>query len=147
MRVHMKIYFAGSIRGGNADREIYHKLIGGLQQFAEVLTEHVGNPALTDKGESAKCDAEIFKRDVAWINEADVIVAEVTVPSLGVGYELGIGESFGKPVICLYREKDGRQLSAMIGGNPRFQVQVYQGVDAAVELVKDFIDHRVARKL
>ena len=143
----MKIYFAGSIRGGDEDREIYHALIGGLQQFAEVLTEHVGDPALTGRGENTIPDVEIFQRDIAWLREADVIVAEVTVPSLGVGYELGIGESFGKPVICLYREEDGRQLSAMIGGNPWFQVQVYQDVDAAVELVKDFIDHRVARKL
>ena len=140
----MKIYFAGSIRGGDEDRDIYHTFIGRLQQFAVVLTEHVGDRTLTGQGESTKSDAEIFERDVAWIHEADVIVAEVTVPSLGVGYELGIGESLGKPVICLYREKDGRQLSAMISGNPRFQVQVYQDVVVAVELVKDFIDHRVA---
>ena len=142
----MKIYFAGSIRGGDEDREIYHILIKRLQQFAEVLTEHVGDAALTDQGEATKSDDEIFQRDVAWINEADVIVAEVTIPSLGVGYELGIGESLGKPVICLYRKRDGRQLSAMIGGNPWFQVQVYQDVDAAVELVREFIDHRVSRK-
>ncbi len=102
---------------------------------------------MTDQGESTKSDEEIFQRDVAWIREADIIVAEVTVPSMGVGYELGFGESIGKDVLCLYREKDGRRLSAMIAGNPRFRVQVYQGVDAAVELVKDFIDHRVARKL
>ena len=140
----MKIYFAGSIRGGDEDRGIYHTLIKRLQEFAEVLTEHVGDAALTDQGETTKSDNEIFRRDVAWIHEADVIVAEVTVPSLGVGYELGIGESLGKPVICLYRENDGRQLSAMIRGNPRFQVQVYQDVDIAVELVKDFIDHKVA---
>ncbi len=101
---------------------------------------------MTDQGENTKPDGEIFERDIAWIREADVIVAEVTVPSLGVGYELGIGESFGKPAICLYREKDERQLSAMIGGNPLFQVQVYQDVDVAVELVKDFTDHRIARK-
>lgn len=142
----MKIYFAGSIRGGDEDREIYHTLIGGLQQFAEVLTEHVGDPALTDQGEDTKPDVEIFQRDVEWIREADIIVAEVTVPSLGVGYELGIGESLGKPVICLYREKDETQLSAMIVGNPCFQVKVYQDVDAAVEMVREFIDHRVARK-
>ena len=99
---------------------------------------------MTDQGEATKSDVEIFSRDVAWINEADVIVAEVTAPSLGVGYELGIGEFLEKPVICLYREKDGQRLSAMIAGNPRFEVQVYQDVDAAVELVKDFIDHRIA---
>ena len=102
---------------------------------------------MTEQGEDTTSDVEIFQRDVAWIREADVIVAEVTVPSLGVGYELGIGESLGKPVICLYRDKDGRQLSAMIGGNPWFQVQDYQDVDAAVEMVKECIDHRVTRKL
>ena len=101
---------------------------------------------MTDQGENTKPDGEILQRDIARIREADVIVAEATVPSLGVGYELGIGESFGKPVICLYREKDGRKLSAIIGGNPRFQVQVYQDVDAAIELVKEFIDFRVARQ-
>ena len=146
MRVHMKIYFGGSIRGGDEDREIYHILIGLLQQFAEVLTEHVGDPALTDQGESTKADNEIFQRDITWIREVDVIVAEVTVPSLGVGYELGIAESFGKPVICLYREKNGRQLSAMIAGNPRFQVEIYHNVDEAIELVRDFIQHRVPRE-
>ena len=142
----MKIYFAGSIRGGDEDRELYQILIKRLQHFAEVLTEHVGDPALTDQGESARSDYEIFQRDVAWINEADVIVAEVTVPSLGVGYELGIGESLGKPVICLYRQNDGRQLSAMIRGNPQFEVRNYQDVDAAVEVVREFIDHRLSRK-
>lgn len=140
----MKIYFAGSIRGGDEDRDIYHTFIGRLQQFAVVLTEHVGDRTLTGQGESTKSDSEIFERDVAWINEADVIVAEVTAPSLGVGYELGIGEFLEKPVICLYREKDGQRLSAMIAGNPNFEVQVYQDVDAAVEFVKDFIDHRIA---
>ena len=107
----------------------------------------MGDPALTDQGEDTKPDDEIFQRDVEWIREADIIVAEVTVPSLGVGYELGVGESLGKPIICLYREKDRRRLSAMIGGNPWFQVQDYQDVDAAVEMVKEFIDHRVAREL
>ena len=89
----MKIYFAGSIRGGSEDREIYHTLILRLQEFGEVLTEHVGDPELTNQGESTTLDTKIFQRDVGWIREADIIVAEVTMPSLGVGYELGLGES------------------------------------------------------
>ena len=80
---------------------------------------------MTGRGENTIPDVEIFQRDIAWLREADVIVAEVTVPSLGVGYELGIGQSLGKPVICLYREKDGRQLSAMIAGNPELCMQRY----------------------
>ena len=64
-------------------------------------------------------DSEIFERDVAWIHEADFIVAEVTQPSLGVGYELGLAESVGKPIICLFRETEDRRLSAMIAGNSK----------------------------
>ena len=142
----MKIYFAGSIRGGTEDQDIYRSLIEKLQAFGQVLTEHVGSQSLIDQSEQNKSDSEIFQRDVGWIREADIIVAEVTMPSLGVGYELGFGESLGKPVICLYREKEGRRLSAMIAGNPRFQAQVYQNVDEAIELVKDFIHHRVVRE-
>ena len=142
----MKIYFAGSIRGGTEDQDIYRSLIEKLQAFGQVLTEHVGSQSLTDQGEQNKSDLKIFQRDVGWIREADIIVAEVTMPSLGVGYELGLGESLGKPVICLYRENDGGQLSAMIAGNPRFRVHFYQNVDEAIELVKDFMHHKVVRE-
>ncbi|MEI7962017.1 MAG: nucleoside 2-deoxyribosyltransferase [archaeon] len=43
----------------------------------------------------------IFDRDVAWIKEADLVVAEVSMPSVGVGYEIGFAESLGKKIICL----------------------------------------------
>ena len=63
---------------------------------------------MNGQGESTKSDDEIFQRDNTRVYEADAIVAEVTIPSLGVGYELGIGESLGNPVICLHWENDGR---------------------------------------
>ncbi len=64
------------------------------------------------------------------------------MPSLGVGYEIGLAESLGKPVICLHRQRQERDLSAMIAGNPRLQVEVYQRVDEAVALFADFLEHR-----
>ena len=79
----MKIYFPGSIRGGTGDQDIYRALIEKLQAFGQVLTEHVGSQSLTDQGEQNKSDSEIFQRDVGWIREADIIAAEVTMPSLG----------------------------------------------------------------
>ena len=139
----MKIYFAGSMRGESEDREIYHALVEGLQGLGQVLTEHVGNLGLTDVGEKGLSDEEIFLRDISWIHEAHIIVAEVTLPSLGVGYELGLAESLGKPVICRFRDKVDRRLSAMIAGNPGLQVKVYQSVDEAVALVSDFMQHNV----
>lgn len=46
----MKIYFAGSIRAGRGDAQLYHKIVQHLQKFGTVLTEHVGNPNMDEKG-------------------------------------------------------------------------------------------------
>lgn len=121
----MKIYFAGSITGGRGDAELYAQIISELQKYGQVLTEHLGLKTLTTYGEDKPLD-EIFKRDVAWVREADVIVAEVTQPSLGVGYELGLAEGLGKRVVCLCRPVEGRRLSAMVAGNTYFTVVEYK---------------------
>ena len=121
------------------DQEIYRDLIERLKKFGGVLTEHVGNPELRDVGKTTLSDEEIFQRDVAWIHEADIVVAEVTMPSMGVGYELGLTESLRKPAICLFRETRGRSLSAMVAGNTWFQVKRYRTVDEAVEFISEFI--------
>jgi hypothetical protein len=42
---------------------------------------------------------------MSWLKEADVIVAEVSTPSLGVGYEIGKAEDMGKRILCLYKNK------------------------------------------
>ena len=42
-----KIYFAGSIRGGRIDAELYERLIKYMQKDNIVLTEHIGSPHLT----------------------------------------------------------------------------------------------------
>ena len=85
----MKLYFAGAIRGGRQDASTYHAMIAHLQTHGEVLTEHVGSKALSDGGEQDLTDKEIHARDISWLEECDAVVAEVTTPSLGVGYELG----------------------------------------------------------
>ena len=46
----MFIYFAGSIRAGRSDAQLYHKLVEMLKKYGTVLTEHVGNPNLTSAG-------------------------------------------------------------------------------------------------
>lgn len=136
----MKIYFAGSIRAGRDDQELYRQIIQGLQRHGQVLTEHVGDPSITQWGDDGPSDPEIHERDMAWLAEADLIVAEVSTPSLGVGYELGRAESLGKPILCLYREQHGRRLSAMISGNPSMAVVCYQTVEEAQTYICTFLD-------
>ncbi len=121
----MKIYFAGSIRGGREDVVYYHAIIDHLKKQCEVLTEHVSDKALSELGESTLTDDEIFQRDLEWLRESDALVAEVTNPSLGVGYEIAFAENMDKPVICMFRELSGKKLSAMIAGNPSVAKMTY----------------------
>ncbi|CAH1263113.1 DNPH1 [Branchiostoma lanceolatum] len=103
----MKIYFCGSIRGGRCDAELYGRIIEQLQAYGPVLTEHVGfkDPILKDiEGD----DVAIHTQDMAWLEESDVVVAEVTQPSLGVGYEIGRAVAWKKRILCLYRPTEGK---------------------------------------
>jgi hypothetical protein len=103
------------------------------------LTEHVGDPALSAAGDDGPDDRYIHDRDMAWLASCDLVVAEVTTPSLGVGYELGWATALAKPVLCLYRPLFGRPLSAMIGGSPGIQTAAYSSMDEAKRIMEEFI--------
>lgn len=136
----MKTYFAASIRGGRKDQNKYNELIQFLSSEVEVLTEHVGDSSLEQTGEQNLSDKEIYERDLEWLESADAVIAEVTNPSLGVGYELGIAEKLGKPVLCLLDDSDhNRTLSAMISGNHKITTFRYTSLDQAKEEIISFI--------
>jgi nucleoside 2-deoxyribosyltransferase len=118
------IYFAGSIRGGREDQQLYLEIVDRLKRYGTVLTEHVGDHALTGDGEKLN-SREIHDRDLAWLSKAECVVAEVTMPSLGVGYEIGRALEWKKPVLCLFRPVEGRLLSAMIAGNTEVTLREY----------------------
>ena len=120
-----RIYFAGSIRGGRGDQTIYLEIIRMLQSHGTVFTEHVGDEELEAIGEDIN-DRCIHDRDLRWLRQAEFVVAEVTTPSLGVGYEIGKATEWEKPVLCLYRNGGERKLSAMIGGCPGVNVTNYE---------------------
>ena len=123
----MVIYFAGSIRGGRGDQATYLHIIALLREYGRVLTEHIGDAGLSGTGEAAP-DCEIHDRDLEWLRSADVLVAEVTTPSLGVGYEIGRAVEWGKRVVCLHRPTAGKRLSGMIAGCRG--ITVYEYADA-----------------
>ncbi|XP_016068151.1 PREDICTED: 2'-deoxynucleoside 5'-phosphate N-hydrolase 1, partial [Miniopterus natalensis] len=94
-------------------------------------------PSITGE-EAAGGDRLIHERDLAWLQQADLVVAEVTQPSLGVGYELGRAVALNKRILCLFRPQSGRVLSAMIRGaadGSRFQVWDYE--EGEVEAMLD----------
>jgi len=135
----MKIYFAGSIRGGRGDAPVYESMIAYLSDFGEVLTEHVGDISLLENGDDGPDDRYIHDRDMAWLSRCDFVVAEVSTPSLGVGYELGYAVAMKKPVLCLHRSESERLLSAMIAGSPGIQTAVYDSIEEAKKILESFL--------
>ena len=133
----MKIYFAGAIRGGREDVALYLELVELLQAYGTVLTEHVAAEQLTSRGESSD-DRMIHDRDLAWLKEANCLVAEVTTPSLGVGFEIAKATEWGIRVLCLFRPSAGRTLSALIAGSDRVTVREYQSTAEVDEILDDF---------
>lgn len=139
----LKIYFAASIRGGRDDAALYRDIIEYLKTHGTVLTEHIGLP-LSAMGESDKTERDIYQRDLAMLRDCDIVIAEVTQPSLGVGYELGCAEALGKPILCLFRPSSGRSLSAMLRGNAGFTCKDYATLDEAKVHVEAALKERDA---
>ncbi|KAL4641138.1 2'-deoxynucleoside 5'-phosphate N-hydrolase 1 [Arapaima gigas] len=139
----MRMYFCGSIRGGRQDVAIYQRIVRKLQEFGLVLTEHVSHADVSERGEDVELqgDLAIHDRDMQWLHTADVVVAEVTQPSLGVGYEVGRAVDMQKKILCLFRPSSGQVLSAMIrgadDGSPNSFVQVRDYAEDEVETVLD----------
>ncbi len=136
----MKIYFACSITGGRDDEAVYLRLVDALLGAGhDVPTAMLADPAIVD-AEAVHTAEEIYARDVTWIQESDALIAEVSTPSHGVGYEIGFALQHGKPVLCLHRA-DAR-VSKMITGNPdaNLRVRAYRSPEEAVSLALVFAD-------
>ena len=147
----MNIYFAGSIRGEEPDRVWFRTLIGRIGRHGRVLTEH--SFGYSPEDEARFDDQWIYETDMGWLREADAVVAEVTAPSFGVGYEIAKAEEWGKPVLLLYRLREDRKPSAMLHGNRGLpmvkftdEMEALNAVDRFLQQVKGQSPHTPALK-
>lgn len=135
-----KVYFSGSISGDRSDAVFYARIIKHIKQTDLVLTEHIGDQNYTYTGRTLAGEQAIYAQDTAWLRECDLVIAECTVPSLGVGYELAYAESIGKPVYVFYRPSVAVHLSAMICGNPYFKVIEYEDIEQVLTLISNILN-------
>ncbi len=118
-----RIYCAGPISGDTTFSEYYKKIIEIVKRSGYIPLHE---PEL--KPNYILSDEEIYHRDIKWITESAGVIAEVSGPSLGVGFEIAYSLFIlNKPVLALYHESVPR-LSAMIKGcnSPLLSVQRYK---------------------
>lgn len=107
------VYFACAISAGRQDALVYSRIAAVLSCHARVITPEFA--AVDFFEDPSLSPARVNERDLNLLVNADCLIAEITVPSLGVGYEISKAESWGKPVLCLYRPRAG-VASPMITG-------------------------------
>ena len=112
----IKVYFACSVRSAG-DTSLYITILDAIKAAGgDILSEIFVHDAINYGGSPLPVE-EIYKRDTDMIKECDVMIAEVSSPSLGVGYELAYAQNLGKPILCLFNKTTDKKLSAMIAGN------------------------------
>ncbi len=90
----MNIYFACSITGGREFEPAYQSITRALLEDGHAVpTAHLAG-ADVKALEAVVSPVEVYERDAAWIEACDVLIAEVSTPSHGVGYEIAFNRHF-----------------------------------------------------
>jgi len=130
----MSIYFSGSIAGGREKRDVYKELIIHCKQYGKVFNQCVGKDSIRNHK-----SMNIYERNMYWIENGDIFIAEVSVPSLGVGMEIERALNAQIPILCLYDVKAGKPTSRMITDCKSIKVVGYSKIDTAKQAITDFI--------
>ena len=141
----MRIYFACSITGGRRNEAVYQAMVAAMEAAGhDVPTAVLARPEVMEL-EVVTEPEDVFTRDFGWLKSSQALVAEVSTPSHGVGYEICTGLGMGIPVLCCYRR--GETVSKMILGNssPGLQIKEYEDEAEAVKIVEGFLQGIEAR--
>ena len=136
----MNIYFACSITGGRELESAYQQIVTALEKEGHIIpTSHLVQSDVMDN-ERSITPQEVYERDTKWIEQCDALIAEVSVPSHGVGYEIGYALNIGKPVLCIHHQE--RRVSKMITGNADsgLSVKSYASLEEAIAQVFLFLN-------
>ncbi len=134
----MKIYFAASLTNRILEINFYKKIVTYLENYGKIVNPHIANYDKLEKGNySAK---EKHDYDIKKLEEADVVIAEITAPSLGVGYEIGRMIKSGKPILGIYNLEKTKKVSPMFSGSEKIEICSYENFNDLKKKLKLFFN-------
>ncbi len=126
----LRVYYATSVRGAGRDLEATRRAIQTIKEMGHVaLTEHLAG------SDESLSDRQVYQRDMSLLEQADLLIADVTFPSLGVGFEICKAIQLGKPVYLIARE--GVRVSKLIAGVA--EVRRYSSLEEMSALIEDIL--------
>ena len=138
----MKVYCAGAIRGDTQFQKSFHRSIQIVEELGHTVLSEL---ASTYSGESLRVDSEIFQRDIGWLDQSEIMIAEISGPSLGVGYEIAYALYVRKiPVLAIFHSTKAF-ISAMITGNshPLLNLERYHSIDDLRGIIENFMKRHI----
>ena len=143
----MNVYLACTVRGNRGG-------LGAARALADLIERH-GHTVLTrhlleddvEAAESVLTERDVFERDLRWLEAADLLIAEASGSSYGVGFEvgyvLGRAQASGQRALILYDRARGPHVSRLIAGNAHRACTTYS-YEGPQDLL-DFVDGYLAR--
>jgi len=148
----LRVYCSGPIRGDTSFSENYRRLIEMVSELGAVPLAESGNETRRESnknndGKYPPGDRGIYKRDMEWLESSHCVVAEVSAPSHGAGFEISYALFvMGIPVLAFHSRK-GKRLSAMLEGCdlPNMTIIHYSDLVESETELRKFL-HRVGKK-
>ena len=134
----MIIYCAGPIRGNDTYKNSFKKII----EYVEGL----GNTVLSEFSDKFSStipltNNQTYKRDLKWIDGSKCMIAEISGPSIGVGFELSYAILQRKIPVLAIHNSEVQQISAMILGcdSPLITIQKYRDDEDMKNIIKAYL--------
>jgi hypothetical protein len=140
----MKIYFGFTVAGDRSTIDTARKVVHQLEEMGhEVLTRHLVSDNAWEADRSVS-PQDVYRRDMAWLGQCELFIAEVSGSSFGLGFETGymLGAT-SKKVVLLYRRDAEQRVSLLITGNthPNCTLVPY----ATVQEVEQYVARNIGR--
>jgi nucleoside 2-deoxyribosyltransferase len=139
------VYLACTVRGDRSALESTRAIAATITALGHtLLTAHLLEDD-ADAAESALSERDVYERDLEWLSRADVLIAEASGSSYGVGFEVGYflanaGER-GRHMLLVYDDARRTSVSRLVVGNshPRCTTYGYRDAAGLLRVVGDFL--------
>jgi len=141
--VGLSIYLACTVRGDRSAIAALRALADALARDGHtLLTTHLLADGV-DTAEGELTEGAVYARDLEWLESCDVLIADASGSSYGVGFEvgyvLGRADRTSQRVLQFYRADRRAAISRLIVGNshPRCRTFAYEDAEDLIAKVRE----------
>ena len=141
MKISKRVFFSCSMLGGfgRLAQEELRRIPDIIEELGVIVISRHQTSERFLENESRLTDKAIHDRDYGWLKDADMVIAEITNPSLGVGAEIEDAVNLGIPVLGVYRREYESQISAYIRGKAGVVCRAYSDHDELKDAIRGFM--------